>query len=214
VKRLSNINIRWSSRFAYIIGLIATDGYLSKDKRHITFTSQDKILVILFKNILGLKNKIGLKSSGSSSKKCPHIQFGDINFYQWLLKIGLTSKKSKTISKLKIPQKYFFDFLRGCFDGDGSCYAYWDKRWKSSFMFYSTFASGSLPFLEWLRKNIKNLAKIKGHIKTSRRSWQLCYAKTESKILFKKIYYNKNMPFLKRKYIKLKNFINTDNKNK
>lgn len=214
MKRLSNINIRWSSRFAYIIGLIATDGYLSKDKRHITFTSQDKILVILFKNILRLKNKIGLKSSGSSGKKCPHIQFGDINFYQWLLKIGLTSRKSKTISELKIPQKYFFDFLRGCFDGDGSCYAYWDPRWKSSFMFYVSFASGSLSFLEWLRKNIKKLATIKGHIRVSRNNWQLCYAKAESKILFKKMYYSKNLPFLKRKYIKLKNFIDIDNKNK
>lgn len=214
MKPLSNVNIKWSPKFAYVIGLIATDGYLSKDKRHITFTSKDKNLVATFKNILDLRNKIGLKNSGSSGKKCPHIQFGDVNFYRWLLKIGLISRKSKTISSLKIPQKYFLDFLRGCFDGDGSCYAYWDPRWKSSFMFYISFSSGSLKFLNWLRKNTKKLVKINGHIRISRRSWQLCYAKSESKILFKKIYYNKNIPFLKRKYIKLKKFINIDSKNK
>jgi len=210
MKPLSKVNTEWSPKLAYIVGLITTDGYLSKDKRHLSFTSKDKDLVATFKSILRLKNKIGLKTSGSG-KKCPYIQFGDINFYQWLLKIGLTSRKSKTISELKIPQKHFFDFLRGCFDGDGSCYAYWDPRWKSSFMFYISFASGSLFFLKWLRKNLKKLAKTNGHMKTSRRCWQLCYAKTESKILFKKMYHNKNLPFLKRKYIKLKNFIKTDN---
>ena len=99
------------------------------------------------------------------------------------------------------------DFLRGVFDGDGSCYGYWDPRWKSSFMFYISFSSGSLSFLEWLREKLRELTKINGHIKTGKRSWQLCYAKTESKILFKKMYYRKKLLFLKRKYEKLKKFI-------
>ena len=41
------------------------------------------------------------------------IQFGDVVFYQWLLSLGLTPNKSKTIGPLKIPYEYFFDFLRG-----------------------------------------------------------------------------------------------------
>ena len=42
MKRLSKIKIKWSSKFAYAMGLLATDGNLSKDERHIDFTSKIK----------------------------------------------------------------------------------------------------------------------------------------------------------------------------
>jgi len=47
----------WSPHFAYAIGLLATDGSLSIDGRHIDFTSKDLELVKIFKKYLGLKNK-------------------------------------------------------------------------------------------------------------------------------------------------------------
>jgi hypothetical protein len=213
MKPLSRVNTEWSSNLSYAVGLITTDGYLSKDGRHLAFTSKDKELIIIFRDILGLKNKIGIKTSGAG-KKCSHIQFGDINFYRWLLEIGLSSKKSKTISELKIPKRYFFDFIRGCFDGDGTCYSYWDKRWKSSFMFYVGFTSGSLLFLEWIRRELNVLIKIRGHIKPGKGSWQLYYAKKESLVLYERMYYNKNLPMLKRKYQKLSSFILIDKNNK
>lgn len=204
--------IKWSPRLAYIVGLITTDGSLSIDGRHIDFTSKDIQLLRTFKECLGLKNKIGFKISGFSKKKYPHVQFGDMVLYKWLLEIGLTPHKSKTIGKLKIPNRYFFDFLRGYFDGDGSCYSYWDPRWTSSFMFYINFNSGSLLHLEWIRSELKKLLKIRGHIAFGKRVWKLNYAKKESKILFTKIYYKENLPCLKRKYRKLKNILIVDNK--
>lgn len=42
MKPLSKIKIKWSPKFAYCIGLITSDGNLSKDGRHISFTSKDK----------------------------------------------------------------------------------------------------------------------------------------------------------------------------
>jgi hypothetical protein len=80
--------------------------------------------------------------------------------YDFLLSIGLTSNKSKTISVLGVPPEYYADFLRGCFDGDGTTYSYWDTRWKSSFMYYIAFVSASPPFLEWLRRENVLLAKV------------------------------------------------------
>ena len=156
--------------------------------------------------------KIGTKTSGFTNKRYPRIQFSNIRLYQWLLKIGLTPNKSKTIGKLKIPNKYFFDFLRGYFDGDGSSYSYWDKRWRSSFMFYMILTSGSLSYLQWLKAKLKILLKINGYITVNRECWQLKYAKKASKILISKMYYKRNLPRLKRKYIKLKNTIRIDNK--
>ena len=208
--------IKWSPKLAYAVGLITTDGCLSIDGRHVDFTSKDIQLLQTFKKCLGLKNKIGLKTSGFSKKKYPRIQFGDSVLYKWLLRIGLTPHKSKTIGKLKISDKYFFDFLRGHFDGDGSCYGYWDPRWASSFMFYLTFNSASKTHIDWLRKKIRKLGGINGHIVQdgTKSEWQLKYAKNESKLLFPKLYYKKELPCLKRKYKKIKTLLDTDNKEK
>ena len=212
MKRKRTEIIGWSTELAYAVGLLATDGSLSIDGRHIDFTSKDIQLLKTFKKCLGLKNKIGLKIGGFTKKKYPHVQFGDIIFYKWLLSIGLTPNKSKTINKLKIPNKYFFDFLRGSFDGDGTCYSYWDPRWASSFMFYINFTSGSLSHLKWLKSKLQKKLKIDGCIKIGNRCWQLSYAKKEARAIIRKIYYKENLPCLKRKYLKLKKILYIDNK--
>ena len=86
MRRLSKVKLEWTSNFAYTIGLIATDGNLSKDGRHMNFTSKDLVLVELFKRCLGLNNKIGKKTrSYEQEKKYFQIQFGDKNFYEFLL---------------------------------------------------------------------------------------------------------------------------------
>ena len=208
-----NYQIKWTPEFAYAIGLLTTDGNLSKDGRHLEFSSKDIQLVKSFKKCMNLTGvKIGIKTDGRLKKKYPHIQFSNVKLYKWLLKIGLMPNKSKIVKKIKIPDKYFFDFLRGWYDGDGSSFAYWDKRWKSSFMFYITFNSGSLSHLKWIRLKIKNYLKIKGHISKGKRVWILRYAKKESKILIKAIYYKEKLSCLKRKYKKLKNILDIDNK--
>ncbi|MEK7498353.1 MAG: LAGLIDADG family homing endonuclease, partial [Patescibacteria group bacterium] len=161
-KPKNTIPTEWTPQLAYIVGLITSDGCLSKDGRHIDFTSKDIQLTKLFQKCLGINHiKIGVKTAGSK-ETYSRIQFGNVIFYEWLISIGLTPKKSKILRSLQIPDTCFFDFVRGCFDGDGSIYSYWDKRWKSSFMFYIAIASGSLPFLLWLKKKIHQHIRIKG----------------------------------------------------
>lgn len=206
-KPQSKVKIKWSPDFAYAIGLITTDGNLSKDGRHFDFTSKDKEQIRNFKKCLGLKVKIGHKKSGFKGQKVFRVQFGDVNFYRFLLTIGLMANKSKILSAIKIPNKYFFDFLRGCFDGDGHSYSYWDKRWKSSFMFYTVFNSASKTHIEWLQERIYILLGIKGHITVGGREkicYQLKYAKKESLRILKKLYYSSDLVYLKRKYLKIK----------
>jgi len=157
IKPQNKVLIRWSSEFAYAIGLLVTDGSLSKDGRHIVLVSKDREMIENFMKALDFQNKIGRHSRGSSiDKKYYRVQFGDVNFYNFLLKIGLMPNKTKIIRDVKIPSKYFFDFLRGHFDGDGSFYSYWDPRWRSSFMFYTVFVSASKNHIEWLQKFILN----------------------------------------------------------
>lgn len=205
MKPLKKVKIKWSPKLSYAIGLLVTDGSLSKDGRHIDFTSKDMEQLKNFMGCLGIKNKIGQKTSGFSNKKYTHIQFGDINFYKFLLKIGLMPKKSKIIGKILIPRKYFFDFLRGHFDGDGSFYSYFDPRWRSSFMFYTVFISASKDHVRWIQESIYKFLKIKGHFTKSVNSsvYQLKYAKAESLKLLPKLYHNSKIVCLSRKRLKI-----------
>lgn len=198
------INTEWSANLAYAIGLVATDGCLSSDNLLVDLTSNDREQLENYSKCLGVDFKIGSKSSGN--RKYLRIQFKNRIFYDFLLSIGLTPAKSKTIKKIAVPDEYFFDFLRGCFDGDGCFYSYWDPRWRSSFMFYTEFCSASPKFIKWLQQKINKLAEIKGHITTAGRKHsmgQLKYAKKESLILLKKMYHSNRNTFLSRKKLKI-----------
>ena len=197
--------MEWSHDFAYAVGLIATDGCLSKDGRHIDLTSKDLEQIQNFKSILKASNKIGIKHCGKGIEKAYYrIQLGNVKLYRFLMSLGITPHKSKTIGKLNIPDKYFGDFLRGCFDGDGCTYSYWDKRWKSSFMLYTVFVSASEAFLMWLKGKIYELYGITGKINYSEKSkYQLKYAKGSSLVLLSKIYYLDKLVCLKRKRFKI-----------
>jgi hypothetical protein len=196
--------MQWSANLAYIVGLIATDGCLSKDGRHIDFTSKDLDQIKNFKRILKLKNKIGIKNSGTNlAKDYYRIQFGNVNFYRFLLSIGLTPHKSKTLSKLLVPDEYYSDFVRGCFDGDGCSFSYWSKQWPNSFVFYISFCSASRNYLAWMQSMIIKLYGIKGYIGSTNGFFQLRYAKQNSLELIAKMYYSSKLVFLKRKKFKI-----------
>ena len=206
--------MEWTPNLAYAVELITADGCLSKDGRHIDLTSKDIEQIKTFSKILNLKNKISLKSSSYSLKnKYYRVQFGRKEFYRFLLEIGLMPNKSKRLGSLKIPGRYFADFLRGYLDGDGFTYSYWDKRWKRSFMLYLGFVSASRTYLEWLRDKIGKLYRVDGVIKWSGKStYQLIFAKKSSILLLEKMYYHDNVPCLRRKKVKIEKSLGIINK--
>ncbi|QQG45999.1 MAG: LAGLIDADG family homing endonuclease [Candidatus Niyogibacteria bacterium] len=205
------VKIEWSSNFAYAIGVITSDGCLSRDKRHIFLKSADKELVEKFKIALNIKNKIGKGGRGGvSEKRYFQITFGDIVFYKFLNEIGLTQTKSKSIKKVNVPKKFFADFVRGLFDGDGSFYTFWDKRWPNSFGFRLSFASASLPFLEWLKDSLVRFYGVSGFFHKGKGVMNLEYTKGDSKKLFFVMYRSKDVLFLNRKYYKIKSALEKD----
>lgn len=208
------VDIKWSSDFAYAIGLLTADGNLSKDGRHMDFTSKDKELVFLFRDCLRLKNEIGTKQSGyNPGGTLFNFQFSDVVFYNWLESIGLKPDKSKTLGRLDVHPDYFFDFARGYFDGDGSFYYYLDKRWENSFMFYTKFFSASKDYINWFRGELKDVLGITGQLNSprGRNLYYLEYAKAESKHLIEKMYYSKEVPYLSRKKNKIDEALRLNN---
>lgn len=206
-KPKGKVKIKWSPKFAYAIGLIVSDGNLSTDGRHLIFTSKDKELAEHYIHALDINGQfIGRKArGGETEKKYFVVQFGDILFYRFLVSIGLMANKSKSMTAIQVPNKFFSHFVRGLFDGDGTFYSYWDPRWKSSFMYYMAFTSASPVFLKWLQGCIFAKYGILGRISSSGRepAQQLRFAKKSSVILREVMYKDAENLYLKRKYLKI-----------
>lgn len=210
-------NFVWSADLAYVVGLLVTDGCLSSDKRHITFTSKDIEQIGNIIRILELKNKIGLTKNKAS--EAYRIQISNVQFYDWLTEIGLTPKKSLTLGEINIPDKYFIDFLRGHLDGDGSIRTYIDRyntKKKEKYVYnriFVTFISASSRHLMWLRNSIINNVGVVGAFHKSKVSktsdnpmYTIKFAKKESLVLLKQIYYEDSLLCLSRKKMRYLNF--------
>lgn len=200
-KRVANPS--WSVELAYACGLMATDGCLYSDGRHLSLTSVDRDQLETFKKCLELKNKIAFKSNGSGQLGL-HVQFGDVTLYKWFISIGITPRKTFTIGEVKVPDQFFWDYLRGEFDGDGGSHAYWDTRWRSSVCIYISFACASKPHLEWLHTTIQQLLGISGTISPHGSNiYYLRFSKHTARKIYEAMYYKKSLPYLKRKKAKL-----------
>lgn len=201
-----DIDMKWNNDFSYAIGLITTDGSLSKDGRHIILTSKDKEQISNFIKALKIRNNIiGIKRSTYAPQNIYfQIQFSNVGLYRELLKIGLSPNKTKTVGEIAIPKRYFADFLRGHLDGDGCTYSYYDPRWKSSFMLYTSFVSASKKHLIWMKDKIIEYYGIEGRLSFQGSStYCLRFAKRHSILLLREMYKNKNSIYLSRKRLKI-----------
>ncbi|MBI2405836.1 hypothetical protein HYV21_02180 [Candidatus Microgenomates bacterium] len=203
----------WSPNLAYIIGLLVTDGNLSNDGRHIIMRSSDRDLLETFNSCLDLKNKISeTKNNGFAKRPSYRVQFGNIQFYKWLVKIGLAHKKTYNVGEIKIPDKYFRDFLRGHLDGDGTILTYDDRynkyrgRTYVNLRVFLYFISASRTHIDWLIRKIRDLTKVKGSLTCSKPvksnrvpMWRIKFSKKEAVKILRWMYYQENLPCLERK---------------
>lgn len=221
-RKLPDINFEWTPNLAYVVGLLTTDGNLSPDGRHINFTSKDVELTESVKSCLRLTNRIGRKSNGSASREKRYfvLQFGNVQLYRWLIRIGLRPRKSKTLGELRIPREIFRDFLRGHLDGDGSITTYTDyyNAFSNPNYIYTRlcvrFISASEKHMRWLKREIEGALKAYGSLHKARarsvkhaNMWLLKFGKKESIKLLSKMYYDKRIPSLSRKRLIAEKFI-------
>jgi hypothetical protein len=118
---------------SYVLGLIVADGNLvvkriKKDgtkQYSLDITSKDLILLKKIRKVMGAQQKIGKKRSGyNKEKKCYKIQIGHQKICNDLLNLGIKPRKTYEPFTIKVPQKYFPDFVRGFFGGDGTVFIY------------------------------------------------------------------------------------------
>lgn len=198
----SSILSAWSSELAYVVGLIATDGYLDSEKSEVCFTSTDGQLIDLYCQALHVDSiHVGV-TENRDRKPCFRVRLNDHDYRRFLENIGLTPAKSKTLGALQIPDDFFRDFLRGVLDGDGSWYI--QKSWLGRYQYLKVeLVSASYSFIEWINHKISTLAGLRGTTRSRSlgRYHYLSYGGHQSIDLGTWLYYSSDVLALSRKRI-------------
>ncbi|MHB8155736.1 MAG: LAGLIDADG family homing endonuclease [Candidatus Omnitrophota bacterium] len=177
----------------YLVGLITSDGCLSKDGRHIDITSSDYGFLSKIKNKFSLTNRIGTKNK-EKINRAYYIQISNKSFYEFLLSIGLIPNKSLTLDRLDISKEFFNDFLRGLIDGDGSLRS-WRHATNLHMQWSLSVFSASEAFIKWLQTVIEVYLGCKGKIHSAVRLdrtnpiYTLKYGKMAARVIAKNCYY-------------------------
>ncbi len=146
----------------YLVGLLAADGCLSGDGRHIDITAKERSFLESLKQRCGIPQKIAQKKNGRG-QIAHRIQIGSVSFYRFLLDIGMMPNKSKRIGELRVPDDSFHHFLRGIIDGDGSI-----RRWihpsNGGEQWSLRITGASRPFMSWLMRATRCLMGALGKL--------------------------------------------------
>ena len=106
---------------AYWLGMMLTDGYVSKDYKKFELTLKDKEHIEKFKSFLQSDHKISKRTIVINNKECIswRISIKDDNICKDLKNLGCCNNKSFNVRIPKIDKKYHKDLIRGILDGDG-----------------------------------------------------------------------------------------------
>lgn len=102
----------------YVIGLIASDGYVCDDKIEIALNKKDAYMIEKIRDMICPTKPVYIKEKTNSVKFTIHNKIIAKEIKQLF---SMTSnKKHSEIKFPKVPKKYMKDFIRGYVDGDGS----------------------------------------------------------------------------------------------
>ncbi len=148
--------------FWYLVGLIATDGCLGKNRCSINITAKGREFLSQIRATIGSRGGISPKF-GALGSLAHQLQFKSRALWDRLAGIGLTPKKSLTIGPLNVPDSWFRDFLRGVIDGDGNI-----RRWRyptnGREQWSMRIYSASPRFLQWIRETVHRLWRVSGRV--------------------------------------------------
>ena len=197
-----NFFSRWSHEMAYVLGLIATDGCISRSGT-VSLCINDKDLLEKVKDVMGSAHTI--KYYGHQ-ERLYSFSFSRQKLCADLSRLGIFPNKSLNIRFPDVPDAFLIDFVRGVFDGDGS--VFFEKR-SQKLPLRASFISSSKGFIEILEAKLQALGMPKRtlyqHKTKNAISYMIRYAHADSIKLFKLLYnentLNKKL-FLARKYNK------------
>ena len=200
---------------AYVLGFFAADGSMLKNKRgahFIEFTITDRIVLEQIQRVTNSTHRIARRERGSNCKTGYRLQIGSKEWFSDLSQLGFTQNKSSSLLFPKVPKRYFGDFVRGYFDGDGCVYfnrlKYSDRK-NLRLVLLTLFTSGCRSFLESLWHNLQAHGIRGGSLKNKTRGFELVFSHKDSIALHRLMYHTDKSPilYLPRKRKKLESAI-------
>ncbi|MHA2245921.1 MAG: LAGLIDADG family homing endonuclease [Candidatus Hodarchaeales archaeon] len=186
---------------AYILGYIFADGSIRTRPSGSDLRIKSKEIKILksINNSMKSNYPISKEETRTGPLYCLSVNRKKIVFD--LLELGLIPKKSKTMTFPWVPERLFYHFIRGVFDGDGHVRILGNSL-------ETIFTSGSKNFLVALHKKLE-YQDIKSKVYTksyNSRKWYYLSIFNESREKFYNKLYKGATLFLRRKYIIFQNF--------
>lgn len=157
----------WTLEMSYTLGLLVTDGCVHHDDaqkiHHISFGSTDAILSNIVRDYLspdGIVHKYPIPRCNPSYR----VNIHSIPAIHRLIELGVTPRKSNTLTMPPVPDEVFSHFARGVLDGDGSvwikkgqrCYGYSYPNYRQLLLQFA----GVQEFLNELSKRLTRLASV------------------------------------------------------
>lgn len=198
----------WNHENAYTFGWVLSDGCLLKEGRNKTsyavrISSNDYDVISWLHNYMCVGNKIYQQGKNYV------IKFRNKESVEFMMRHNLVERKSLVLKFPDIPDEYFWDFVRGYFDGDGSIIL---RNTRYNLYGQVSITSGSIDFLNALQLKLQEHGVV-SHIykdgRSTNRSFYLQVIKRkELENLFFAMYQNKDKSFfLNRKYEKFKTLV-------
>jgi len=205
---------KWSPEMAYILGFFIADGCLfinPRGSRYLDFQITDRELLYQIRDCLDSKHKIKRKILNKRWKPIFRMQIGSKKMFISLNRLGVKTRKTGREKMPILPKKYFTDFLRGYFDGDGNIWMGHinKKRQNPTLVLVLAFTCKSKKFLSDLRKILIKYSNCnKGSLYYGSKAYRLAFSTNSSLTICRYMY--KNIPsnlFLPRKKVVFEKFL-------
>lgn len=192
-----------SSNMAWILGFLASDGNVGKDSNRIRIelSSIDAEILSKIKNTIKIDNPIKYREN-KKGFNFVSLEWSSRTHKKDLEKYNIVPNKTYILSPpLKLNKKFYIDYIRGYFDGDGTINVNYLKHGKKSIRWGICGASKGV--LQWIIDtlyNEYNIPKVNIHKDSSHEKdfYSFTYSTNSSKRIYE-ILYTDNSIFLKRK---------------
>ena len=140
---------------AYVLGLLASDGWIGRQSNRVSIAlaAKDAALVELVRDELAPLSPVAMRAHGTRA----WFEIGSAQMKSDLCRLGVTPAKTTTLQwPTTLPEHLAASFILGCFDGDG-CLSFVPKQGYYSW----SLVSASRPFLEEIQARVFAQARVK-----------------------------------------------------
>lgn len=160
---------------AYVFGLIAADGNVSKDSFTLALQERDKALVEAVASEIGFTGPLGYRKPGRATWQGMWVlRVHDQEFCSHLRAIGIVERKTSQLQFPLLPLNLVPSFILGVLDGDGCVYIP-----KTGTRGYKVGFSGAHDMLAGIANVLRDNIGVKGDLRPGTgRGWALNYSAT------------------------------------